>query len=59
MEAGRSLLGHKTYNRARELNEGQELPWGRVDTLSENEVEVLREWFSKILETRKIQESKS
>jgi DNA-binding PadR family transcriptional regulator len=57
-EAAKRLLGHKPYDHAIDLNQGENRPWGRCYALSEKQLEVLREWLKEMLETGKIRRSK-
>jgi hypothetical protein len=53
-EAAKSLPGHKLYDHAIDLKQGEIPPWGPCCTHLEKELEVLREWLNEMLETGKI-----
>jgi hypothetical protein len=58
-EAAIRLPGHKPYNHAIDLKQGENPSWGPCFALSEKELEVLQEWLKQTLETGKIRWSKS
>jgi hypothetical protein len=58
-EAGQRLPERKPYDHAMNVNDGEMPLWGPCYTLSEKELEVLRNWLKKMLETGNIQRSKS
>jgi hypothetical protein len=58
-EAAERLPDHRQYDCKIDLKEGESPPWGPLYPLSENELEVLREWLKEMLRTGKIQRSTS
>jgi hypothetical protein len=58
-EAAKRLPGHRPYDHAIDLKQGDNPPWGPCYALSKNEPEVLRDWLKEMLETGKIRWSKS
>jgi len=42
-QAANTLPSHKEYNCKSELKPGEKAPWGPIYTLSENELETLRQ----------------
>jgi hypothetical protein len=57
--AAKRLPEHTPYDYAIDLKQGETPPWRPCYALSENELEVPREWFKEMLETGKIRRSKS
>jgi hypothetical protein len=58
-KAAQRLPEHKPYDHAIDVNDTEMLPYGPCYTLSKKELEVLRNWLKKMLETGNIQRSKS
>jgi hypothetical protein len=53
------LPKHTSYDHAIDIQEGREPPWGPIYALSQKELEVLREYLKKMLDSGKIRPSKS
>ena len=53
------LLPHRSFDHAIDLKEGAQAPWGPIYTLSEVELEALKEYLEDMLRTGKIRPSKS
>jgi hypothetical protein len=58
-EAAQWLRERKLYNHVIDVKDRETPPWGPFYVLSEKELEVLRDWLKEMLETSKIQQSKS
>jgi hypothetical protein len=58
-EAADTLPKHTAYDMKIDLKDGATAPWGPIYPLSENELEVLREYLKEMLRTGKIQLSTS
>jgi hypothetical protein len=58
-EAADSLPEHTAYDMKIDLKEGTTAPWGPIYPLSENELEVLREYLKEMLRMGKIRCSTS
>jgi len=58
-EAAEALPAHRPYDCKIDLKDGETAPWEPIYTLSENELQTLREWLKEILRTGKIRRSTS
>jgi len=58
-EAAEMLLDHRPYDCQINLQEGSMPPWGPIYPLSEEELQVLREWLKEMERTGKIKRSTS
>jgi hypothetical protein len=58
-EAAAQLPEHQPYNHAIDIKDSERQPYGPYYTLSEKELDVLRDWLKDMLERGKIRHSKS